>query len=122
MLVGLPYMLGLFGPTEREVAQWGLVSLLLGMGLAVVWIAHITRVNAPTAWGLNGGYLLVALLQVLPVQLWWQFHGRGISDGTPPSTFVAHWAFAGPHLLLLLLSLVAVGVVIRTQRKQHHKN
>ncbi len=31
ILLGLPCIMYLFGPTEREVALWGVVSLLAGL-------------------------------------------------------------------------------------------
>jgi hypothetical protein len=57
------------------------------------------------------------VLQILPIALWWQFHRQGISDGTPPSAFVAHWGFSAPHIALLAISaLMVYGTLFR--RKQ----
>ena len=105
ILLGLLYIWGAFGPTEAEVATWGQVCLYSGiilLGLTLGWG------RSDRGWGaglLSLGYGLLALLQVLPIYLWFQFHGLGISDGTPPSHFVAHWAYALPHLALLLAGL-----------------
>lgn len=117
ILLGLPYPLGLFGPTEGEVAFWGIVSIVVGLiGLGVIVLVENYRTLLARI-GIGVGYLLIALLQVLPIQLWWQFHGRGISDGTPPSWFVAHWLFAMPHLLLLIAGLIAMGMIFVVRRE-----
>jgi hypothetical protein len=104
ILVGVPYVLGLFGPSEAEVGYWGLISMVGGVLLAVVppFVGLFWRPAQRLLWGLGGG--LLALLQVPPVLCWWAFHSYGISDGTPPSEFVAHWAYSLPHLLVILLA------------------
>lgn len=108
VLLGLPYLFHAFGPTEAEVAQWGLVSIYAGLVLWPLGLAmwrdggSLTRVVAVPV------HCVVAFLQIPPAFLWFAFHGSGISDGTPPSDFVAHWAFALPHVVLLALSGVVV--------------
>ena len=117
ILWGIPYFVRLFGTTEREVALWGFVfdwywfrdDPLTGNPR---WDEYVARPRL----GLGVGYLGIVLLQLLPIQLWWQFHGRGIGDGTPPSTFVAHWLWAGPHVLLLCAGLLAMGVTLGKDR------
>lgn len=104
-LLGLPYLLRAFGPTEAEVVAWGRVSLALGVSLLLL-VAALGRCPARAARALlAAGFALAVLLQVPPIVLWPLFHGTGISDGSPPSAFVAHWAYALPHLALLALSL-----------------
>jgi len=102
ILLGLPYILHAFGPTEAEFVTWGRVSVWAGIVLGLLWLG-IGRSNRTAAKAaLAGGILLVALLQVPPILLWFAFHGTGISDGSPPSTFVAHWGYAIPHVVLLV--------------------
>ena len=102
--LGLAYVLHVFGPTEAEVALWGRVSICLGFVLAPLTVsirhgsARLPKGIASMGWG------VVALLQAPPILLWIAFHGSGISDGTPPSAFVAHWAYAIPHLVVLVTS------------------
>ena len=83
---------------------WGRVSIYLGLAAGPLtvgaWRSHSRIIEG--AAGL--GWVIVALLQVPPILLWLAFHGSGISDGTPPSTFVAHWAYSIPHLALLAAS------------------
>lgn len=62
---------------------------------------------------LASGYIILVLLQVPPVVLWFTFHGSNICDGTPPSTFVAHWGYSVPHLVLLGASLMVVYDLVR---------
>lgn len=88
-LLGLPYILRAFGPTEAEVVAWGRVSLALGVTLLLLAVGLGRRSRAARAL-LAAGFALAALLQVLPIFLWLLFHGTGISDGSPPSAFVAH--------------------------------
>ena len=113
ILLGLPYILHTFGPTEAEVVSWGKVSLYTGVVLALlsVGIGRSTKRIPRSILAL--GYLFLALLQALPIFLWFTFHGAGISDGTPPSSFVAHWGYAIPHLALLIVSLVVIASVLK---------
>jgi len=106
--LGLPYILGAFGPTEAEVQIWGAVSsgtgvvlvlLCLGMRRSDKWVPKVV---------LALGYIFLALLQVLPTYLWFMFHGYGISDGTPPSAFVAHWGYSIPHIALFMVSIAVL--------------
>jgi hypothetical protein len=108
ILLGLPYILHFFGPTEAEVAQWGLVCSGMGFFLGVFSIAFGSNNDAIAKILLSLGFVGVALLQFLPIYLWFQFHGTGISDGSPPSAFVAHWVYALPHLALLIVSIMAI--------------
>ena len=103
--LGLAYVLQAFGPTEAEVRLWGQVAICLGFALAP--LAVCIRHGSPRVLkGIAGlGWSTVALLQVLPILLWFTFHGSGISDGTPTSTFVAHWAYAIPHVAVLITSV-----------------
>ncbi len=107
ILLGLAYLLHAFGPTEAEVVTWGRISLFIGIVLVLLSSSLGHRHSASIKAILGVGYAVLALLQVLPIFLWFAFDGTGISDGTPPSSFVAHWVYALPHLVLLSLSLVA---------------
>jgi hypothetical protein len=107
ILLGLPYIFRAFGPTEAEVASWGEVSLYTGIVLTLLAVAIGRNTKKFFRGILALGYLFLALLQVLPIFLWFTFHGTGISDGTPPSPFVAHWGYAIPHLAVLVVSLAA---------------
>mgnify|MGYP006291782947 CR=1 FL=1 len=108
LFLGMAYVAHVFGPTEAEVVTWGKMSVGLGVALGIWGIiggigpSGLVRVNAAL---LCGGS---AVLQVLPIMLWVTFHGSGISDGTPPSPFVAHWGYALPHVALLVLSGVTI--------------
>lgn len=102
ILAGGLYTFRAFGPTESEVVLWGQFSLLGG---ALAWLAGLPRFSSPQ-WRLPAmiGFGTLAAAQLPPIALWFLFHGRSIGDGTPPSWFTAHWAFALPHALLLLTS------------------
>lgn len=107
ILLGLAYLLHAFGPTEAEVVTWGRISLFIGIVLVLLLVGLEYRHSVSIKVILGLGYAVLALLQVLPIFLWFAFDSIGISDGTPPSAFVAHWVYAFPHLVLLSLSLVA---------------
>ena len=113
ILLGLPYIVGLFGPTEAEVRLWGIVSLGLGVGLCILSLALEDREGWMPKIVLALGYLAVAMLQILPIILWFEFHGRGISDGTPPSAFGANWVFSIPHLALFAVSIAVLFLIFR---------
>ena len=108
ILLGLPYVLRTFGPTEAEVVAWGQVSM--GAGAALLVLSAVLGRSLARAGRsfLALGFGLVALLQVPPAILWLLFHGTGISDGSPPSASVAHWACALSHLALSAVCLLAV--------------
>lgn len=115
ILLGLLYILRAFGPIEAEVVTWGRVSLYTGATLVFLSVG-IGRSNKGIAKvALLLGYILLALLQVVPIYLWLQFHGLGISDGTPSSAFVAHWSCALPHLTLLIVSIIALYHICRSK-------
>jgi hypothetical protein len=116
----LPYILHAFGPTEAEVVTWGEVSLYTGIVLVALSVG-IGRSNKKILRGiLAPSYILLALLQVPPIFLWFTFHGMGISDGTPPSPFVAHWGYAIPHLALLIDSLLVLYYLARGETRFAH--
>jgi hypothetical protein len=107
--LGLAYVLHAFGPTEAEVVCWGWVSIWLGLALAPLTVG-IRHSSSRIIRGIAAlGWCFAALLQLPPILLWFAFHGSGISDGTPPSAFVAHWAYAIPHLAVLAASVVILG-------------
>lgn len=102
VLLGLPYVLRAFGPTEAEVVRWGEISVGVGIALGIAWLISRLVPYGFLRWLLMLGAAAVALLQPFPVWLWLVFHGNGISDGTPPASFVAHWTYALPHLVLFI--------------------
>ena len=106
ILLGLPYIFHGFGPTEAEVVTWGRISIYIGASLILLSIG-IGHSHASAAKALLSlGYIGLGLIQLLPIFLWFTFHGSGISDGTPPSAFVAHWLYSIPHVALLIVSLM----------------
>ncbi|HYF94963.1 MAG TPA: hypothetical protein VD969_22335 [Symbiobacteriaceae bacterium] len=100
ILIGSLYAFRAFGPTEAEVAQWGGFCMLAGLCA----LAAATPRSYPATLRLTGaiGFGVLAAAQILPILLWFIFHGMSISDPTPPSPFTAHWAWALPHALLFL--------------------
>lgn len=114
-LIGLPYMLRAFGPTEAEVVQWGRIALAAGLVLATLSLALVLIEGRAAALRLVAalGYGFLACMQVLPSALWPLFHGTGISDGSPPSAFIAHWAYALPHVALLAGNIWAMWRLFR---------
>ena len=102
--LGLAYVHHAFGPTEAEVVLWGQVSLWLGLTLLPLTVGFRHSKSRAVKGLLGLGWGIVALLQLPPILLWPAFHGSGISDGTPPSAFVAHWAYAIPHVAVLAAS------------------
>ena len=108
ILLGLLYIVHAFGPAEAEVVIWGRLSLYMGVSLILLSMG-IGRSNKKAAKVfLSLGYLGLALFQVVPILLWFAFHGSGISDGAPPGTFVAHWSYAIPHAGLLVVGLMVL--------------
>ena len=115
IVLGLPYMYRAFGPTEAEVVLWGKVSLYIGIVLVLLsLVAGHKRARVVIKPILGLGYLILSVLQVPPIFLWFLFHGSGISDGTPPSSFVAHWGYAIPHIILLTICVFILSGLFRS--------
>jgi len=108
ILLGLPYIFHAFGPTETEVVLWGRLSVYIGASLTLLPITIGRSYHKVANFFLSLGYLGLALFQGLPILLWIAFHRSAISDGTPPSLFVAHWSYAIPHVALLVVSLMVL--------------
>ena len=108
ILLGLSYIFHTFGSTEAEVVTWGWISLFLGICLILLSIGIGRSKKRAAKVFLSLGYLGLALFQVVPILLWFAFHGSRISDGTPPSAFVAHWSYSIPHVAVLIFSLVVL--------------
>lgn len=114
--VGLPYILGLYGPTEAEVRTWGITAIILGCGILVFLVSGGLSITAKHILG--SMLLIAALIQIPPILLWFIFHGYGISDGTPPSSFVAHWGFSIPHILVLLDALWCLFLIYKPAKSE----
>ena len=84
--------------------MWGKVSLYLGVALILVSVALGRKSTRFAKVILGVGYFILALLQVPPILLWFAFHGSGIAGG--PSSFVAHWGYSIPHIMLLTVSII----------------
>ncbi|WP_053366293.1 hypothetical protein [Bacillus sp. FJAT-27245] len=109
VLTGLLYLLRLFGPTESEVVSWGLLVVIIG---GVVTFLGIFKTKVTDL--LTGALVFFLILIQLPaIFLWLTFHGSSISDGTPPSNFVAHWIFATPHIAISLIGLILIVSLIK---------
>ena len=106
--LGLAYVHHAFGPTEAEVVLWGRISIWLGLTLFLLTVGFRHSKSRAVKGLLGLGWGIVALLQLPPILLWLALHGSGISDGTPPSAFVAHWAYAIPHVAVLAASAATV--------------
>jgi len=103
-LTGLLYVFRVFGPTEQEVIAWGILSVILG-GCVVLFGINI---NIFTNFVEIGLVFFLVLIQIPAIILWLLFNGRGISDGSPPSSFIAHWIFAIPHMVIVLLGIILI--------------
>jgi hypothetical protein len=108
VLLGLTYILHAFGPTEAEVVTWGRISLYLGVSLILLTIGLGRSYKRAAKFFLTLGYGGLALFQLFPILFWFAFHGSEISDGTPQSSFVAHWYYSIPHVALLMISLMVL--------------
>lgn len=108
--LGLAYISYAFGPTEQEVVTWGQITFYSGLGIALLTLvgrrlSGAARLVVRTVLALS--LTAMALLQIPPALLWILFHNQGISDGSPPSAFVAHWAYSLLHIAATALSLTA---------------
>lgn len=116
VLLGLLYTNHAFGPTEAEVVDWGRIAIVLGAILGVGAIVAARVRHAVVVLFLAIDCAAVAALQVPPIGLWILFHGTGISDGSPPSAFVAHWAYGLPHVAVAAAGLYAMLGLLRHAR------
>ncbi|GAA0499708.1 hypothetical protein GCM10008986_28670 [Salinibacillus aidingensis] len=109
ILTGMLYLIGVFGPTESIVITWGFIELVVG---GIVVFLGINKNKIADFVEMVIVFSLV-LIQAPAIFLWFAFNGNGISDGTPPTTFVAHWIFATPHLVTTLLGIVVIGYLFK---------
>lgn len=105
ILLGSTYIFGMYGPTEIEVAQWGLVECIVGFLLMGTGLIISERISVRIFIGLV--LLFNLMMQVLPAILWFVFNGTGISDGSPHSAFVASWIYSLPHIIIGLMSMAS---------------
>ncbi|KGP76710.1 hypothetical protein JT05_03075 [Desulfosporosinus sp. Tol-M] len=97
IIVSIPYIIHAYGPTEREVVIWGVFSLAWGIILLFLSISMYEKIVTYI------GFVIVGLIQIPPIILWFTFHGYGISDNTPSSSFIAHWGYGIPHIIIFLI-------------------
>lgn len=115
IVLGLPYVYRAFGPTEAEVVLWGKVSLYIGIVLVLLsLVAGHKRARVVIKPILGLGYLILSLLQVPAILLWLLVHR--ISDSRPPSSFVASWGHATPHIILLTVCVFILSRLFRSTR------
>jgi len=108
IIIGIPYVIRVFGPTEAEVAKWGFVSICFGFFLSTIAIVLIAKgLNRIFSRFLALCYLILSLLQVPPIMAWFLLSGYGISDTPLPGDFIAHWGYSAPHIFLLFISFIA---------------
>lgn len=121
VLLGLPYILEVFGPTESIVALWGQVSVFLGV-LLVFSAITLHRVDIRIKrLILASEFSILALLQIPPTFFWIESHGHGISDLPYPDQFIAHWGYSIPHMILFLdaiFILVVYGLSREARKSQ----
>ncbi|MFZ5353131.1 MAG: hypothetical protein ACOZCL_10475 [Bacillota bacterium] len=116
MSLGFTYLFGLYGPTESEVRTWGLIEAAIGLIIVLLGFT----IGSKYFRSLLAVILSVnVLLQILPTILWFSFHGYGISDGTPPSDFVARWYYSLPHIITGLLSIMGVLSLLKPSGKNN---
>jgi len=53
----------------------------------------------------------LTLLQLPPIYFWFGLHGYGIAGR--PSAFVAHWVYATPHIVLLVIGAFILYGILR---------
>lgn len=97
IILSIPYIIHAYGPTEAEVVTWGMFSLAWGILLLFLSMDMFEKIVTYI------GFFVAGLIQIPPIILWFIFHGHGISDGTPSSSFTAHWAYSLPHIIIFLI-------------------
>ncbi len=113
-VVGLPYLLGIFGTALPVVQDWGTVTLLIGVALGVLTAFFGRDPQSYRGAALSFGFGISAASQVLPIFVMVFFHGTSLAETMKPTAFVAHWAYALPHLALFAVTLV---VLFRLRRR-----
>jgi hypothetical protein len=98
LTLGLLYRLDALGPEKMEVQLWAWTAIALGLLLLGERLAlpHLSPTLAGIFMNLTAAG--AAMLQPLPTYLWIAFHGRTLPDAM--GHYVAHWAYALPHLLV----------------------
>lgn len=126
--LGLPYVyISIYralGPAEAEfydlVLLWGRVSLYTGIVLTIVSLAMGDRRGKPYKLVLALGYSVLMLLQLPPIYGWFAGHGYGISDH-PGCSFIIHWRYGIPHVILLAIGAIVLYGVLRGRAPGSHR-
>lgn len=102
------------GPAEagfyKSVRLWGRVSLYTGIVLATVSLVVGRRRTRPFKLILALGYSVLVLLQLPLIYGWFAGHGYGMSDH--PGSFVIHWRYGIPHVILLAIGAFVLHSIV----------
>jgi heme/copper-type cytochrome/quinol oxidase subunit 4 len=113
ILSGLSYVLQVYGPTEKEVVNWGYIAIFFAIITLVLALMKKKNMLATNIF-----IILLTVIQMPAVFLWFIFSGTSISDGSPQSDFVASWVFAIPHIVIVLLGFMYITISIKQALNQ----
>jgi len=107
MVMGLVYLLGFFGPTEGEVKNWAMLSILAGLLSAGFSQSNFHRMWITVLAVFGYGLLLIA--QALPIYMW--FNAPMLTD--KQSDFVISYWYSIPHFLVAFFALWSIVKILK---------
>ncbi|MDH7576981.1 MAG: hypothetical protein QHH75_03960 [Bacillota bacterium] len=117
VVLGLPYALKIFGPTEAVVALWGRTSVFIGILLIISSFALRPVKTKAIKFLLALEFSILALLQVFPIFFWIVMYGQGITDlPYQPGDFIAHWGYSIPHLIIFVNAVLVIYLLLRNAK------
>lgn len=111
ILISVPYNFDKFGEATESIRSFGMVSLVLGVILLFLMLIDLSKKNKSgktTKNSLGVILLILAIIQIGPSILWFLFNNTPLTDGTPQSGFMAHWYYAIPHIIILILAIMSL--------------
>lgn len=118
IILGLLYVLRVWGALENEAIYWGKVSVISGVILVYTLFIFMKYNRKIIKTILIIELILIMLLQIPPVCLWIAFHGEKIVDWTYKTSFTAHWGYSMLHLAPFLIGIVTICQLCCKRREQ----
>lgn len=118
LLLGLPYIYRVFGPQEADVYSWGYLSLFTGLISLAITILTRNRDSRVFRSILGAIFVVTAIIQIPPIAAWSLLHGHlSLTDTPLEGAFRVHWAYSTPHIVVLILSAIALIKLFRLEDK-----
>lgn len=102
IIVGMTYIIELYGETEAMIGNWGLRSVSIGILLFAITNVEYNNISRIILIFI---IVFILMLQVPPISLWFVF---GVPEFLLTSNVIAHWSFTLPHMMIFILCIINI--------------